>query len=157
STLQGATEYGNLVIFGPAPFRQKVVDALNLLKERTPDAIAILEKYIFGIALSKGSGVILSSKPCAIYYGRQSEHLPVIEVAGALAHEGFHCKLYWEYRDSHGGQQPPKEVFSGRTGEEQCVRYQCDVLRRLGASSDVLAHYEKVLETEYWKTPFEHR
>src|SRR5215468_7765234 len=114
SSLQGATVYDNtnLVILGPREFRQRIVEAMDALKKHAPDALALLLEYVSPITLGRNSEVFVSQrKPGAILWGYRSANDPIIEIASGLAHEAFHCKLYWEYRDSHKGQEPPGDVF----------------------------------------------
>lgn len=71
-----------------------------------------------------------------------------IEYAGALAHEAYHCELYRRVEQSAAGGQVPRQAYSGENAEALCLKYQCDVLRRLGLDAALIDRYEGGLQSK---------
>ena len=149
------------MIRGDDAFVRATVEALELLKSRTPDAYALLEMHIGDVVSGQPSGVAISAlrhlpKTMIVMGLSYSEH-STVEYAGALAHETYHCELYRRAQggDPHGS--VPTNVYSGKDAESLCLRYQCDVLRRLGLADAHIARYESALESNWWEVPFDQR
>ena len=81
----------------------------------------------------------------------------VIEYAGALAHEAYHCELYRRAEQFASGGQVPKHAYSGEHAEAMCLKYQCDVLRRLGLDETLTNRYESSLPSKWWDVPLDQR
>jgi hypothetical protein len=153
----GSTNVGNLTVFGPSAFRIHIINALKLLETKSPDAYGLIQSYIYAITYSKSSAVFATDRPAAIMVGRPTAYDALDVLAAGLAHEAFHCKLYWDFRDEHAGQEVPPNVFSGPEGERKCVEFQCKVLEQLGAAQEIVRATRDALKTGYWEVAWEHR
>jgi hypothetical protein len=153
--------HDGIAIRGDADFVRATVEALQLLKAKTPGVYVLLQEHIGDIVSFKHSGVFTHSlrhipttlvliSPC---YSESS----AVEYAGALAHETYHCELY--RRGQAGGPRGsvPTTAYSGEYAESLCLKYQCDVLRQLGLDEARIARYESSLKSKWWETPFSQR
>src|SRR5258707_12299511 len=95
--LHGSTEFGPIFIYGPEEFRQRATHALKILEQNAPNVLQLLKKYVDIIVWSTESKVNPAKRPAIIFFGRESDaRFESIQFAGRLAHEVYHCKLYWD-------------------------------------------------------------
>ncbi len=153
--------HGGVTARGDDAFVRATVEALELLKAKTPDVYALLEKHIETVISGKPSGVFawgLARYPATIMLmGPAYAKGSVVEYAGALAHEAYHCELYRRAEQSAPGGLVPRHAYSGEHAESLCLKYQCDVLRRLGLDEALIDRYESGLQTKWWEVPFDQR
>jgi hypothetical protein len=153
--------HGGVVVRGDDAFVRATIDALELLKAKTPDVYALLEKHVGFVISGKPSAVVvrgLARFPTTmVVMGPAYFERSAVEYAGALAHETYHCELYRHAEQSAPGRPVPRHAYSGEHAETLCLRYQCDVLRRLGLDEAHIDRYEKSLESRWWEVPFDQR
>jgi hypothetical protein len=136
---------GGVTIVGDNAFVRETTAALKLLKNRTPDVYALLQKHIGCVVSSKPTRVsshffaaccvtsLLAYAPTTVVLMRPyGSELPIEERAGILAHETYHAELYRRAQNGDRHQVPPENAYAGERAETLCVAYQCEVLRRLG-------------------------
>jgi hypothetical protein len=158
SLLQGSLEVERIAVFGRQKFRDNVAAALRLLRAQAPEAFGLCEQYFSVVIMSRHSGVDVTSRPAVVMLREWATRASPRYLASVLAHEAFHCRLYWSYREGHpGSDDVPPEIFSGETGERECVEYQIEVLKRLGGTDQEVSHLRDSLKTEYWKVPWHQR
>lgn len=153
-----------VVIIGDDAFVRVTTEALQLLKSKTPDVYALLQKHI---------GCIVSSKPrrvssqafAACCLASFLAHSPTTAVlmrpfgceistevrAGILAHETYHAELYRRAQDGNPRQAVPANAYSGEQAETLCILYECDVLRRLGVDEWDIHRNKRLLESKWWE------
>jgi hypothetical protein len=157
---------GEVVIIGDDAFVQATSEALELLKNRTPDVHALLQKHIACVVSSKRTRVsshsfaagcltsLLAHSPTTVVlmrpYGRE---LSTEKRAGVLAHETFHAELYRRAQGGNPRQAAPEDAYSGERAESLCVAYECDVLRRLGVDEWEIHLNARRLESKWWEAP----
>jgi len=153
--------HGQVTACGDDAFVRAIVDALDILKAKTPDAYALLEKHLVTIVCVKPSGVFtkgLSSRSRTVVgMGPGWSKGSIVEYAGALAHEAYHCELYRCAEQSTPGRSVPRDAYSGEHAESLCLKYQCDVLRRLGLDEERVHFWERRFESRWWEIPFDQR
>jgi hypothetical protein len=151
--------HGRVTVIGKGAFVRATIDALELLKTKTPDVYALLEKHIWIVISGKRSCVVVSAlarSPTTMtvvgpIYLKES----VIEYAGGLAHEAYHCELYRRAEQSAHDGLVPKQAYSGEHAESMCLKYQCEVLRRLGLDEALIDRYESSLQSRWREVPYE--
>jgi hypothetical protein len=156
---------GGVVIIGDGGFVRATTEALELLKNKTPDVYALLQKHVGCIVSSKPTrfakqafaaccitGLLALAPTTAVLMRPYCSELSVEQRAGILAHETYHAELY-----RLGQKSPPQKEPDDAHGREYekslCVAYQCDVLRRLGADVFSIYRVERQLESKWWEAP----
>ena len=154
---QGSSEVGGIKIYGRQVFREQVAAALRLLHAGAPAAFSLCEQYFDLVIMSRHSGVHVATRPGIVMLGEWAIEASARYLASGLAHEAFHCSLYWSYRDRHPGRDAPTDVFSGERAERECLEYQISVLRQLGETEESAAHLRDLMKTEWWNVPWHER
>jgi len=152
--------HDGVAIRGHEAFVRATVEALELLKAKTPDVYALVQKHIGDIVSGKPSGVftsMLGFGPTVVVMGPLFSEGSVIEYAGALAHETYHCELYRAAEKDGARNAVSEDAYSGEHAESLCLRYQCDALRRLGLNELHIERYETGLATRWWDVPLDRR
>ena len=153
--------HGGVVIRGDDAFVRATIEVLELLKAKTPDVYALVEEHIGYVVSGKPSGVVvrgLARFPTTmVLIGPAYSQRSIVEYAGALAHETYHCELYRRAEQLAPARPVPSHAHSGEHAESLCLRYQCDVLRRLGLDEAQIDRYERSLESKWWEVPFAQR
>jgi hypothetical protein len=153
--------HDGLTIRGDEAFIRATVEALELLKSKAPDVYALVQMHIGNVVAGKSSGVLpraLRHLPTTMLtMGPSYSEGSTVEYAGALAHETYHCELYRRAQRGDPHRAVPANEYSGEQAESSCLRYQCDVLRRLGLSEAHIDRYESSLKSKWWEVPFDER
>jgi hypothetical protein len=156
---------GGVVIIGDCGFVRATTEALELLKNKTPDAYALLQKHVGCIVSSKPTrvskqpfaaccitGLLALAPTTAVLMRPYGSELSIEQRAGILAHETYHAELYRLAERRHPGQKVPKDAYLGEYAESLCVAYECGVLRRLGADVFYIYRVERQLESKWWES-----
>lgn len=117
---------GAVTVVGDDAFVRAITAALELLKNRTPDVYALLQKHIGCVVSSKPTRVsshfaaaccltsLLAYAPTTVVLMRPyGSELPIEERAGILAHETYHAELYRRAQNGNPHEAPPKNAHSG--------------------------------------------
>jgi len=157
---------GEVVIIGDGGFVRGITEALELLKNKTPDVYALLQKHVGCIVSSKPTRVskqtfaaccitsFLALAPTtAVLVRPYVSEISIEQRAGILAHETYHAELYRLAQRRNPGQKVPDDAYAGEYAESLCVAYQCKVLRRLGADVFSIYRMERHLESKWWESP----
>jgi hypothetical protein len=157
-----STRFGNVEIRGNTRFKNQVVNALVLLKSKSPDAYAIVTNYIGIIEQAKHSGMKAYAKPPTFHLNGRTAYYSVTWCASAIAHDSFHSKLFHDYLDKHRSQAPgdalksdwglvPDHIWIGEAAEKQCVEHQLQVLREIGAPGEEIIQGQWNPTNRYWE------
>jgi hypothetical protein len=157
---------GEVVIIGDGGFVRATTEALELLKNKTPDVYALLQKHVGCIVSSKPTrvskqafaaccvtGLLALAPTTAVLMRPYGSELSLEQRAGILAHETYHAELYRLAEKRNPGQKVPKDAYGGKYAESLCVAYQCDVLRRLGADAFDIYRMDRQLASKWWESP----
>ena len=158
---------GGVVIIGDDAFVRATTEALELLKNKTPDVYALLQKHIGCVVSSKPKRVSSQSfaacclvsllahfSTTAVLMRPYGAELRIEQRAGILAHETYHAELYRLAQSRNPRQKRPDTIYySGEYAETLCISYECKVLRRLGADEWTIYRTERMLESKWWEAP----
>jgi hypothetical protein len=79
--------------------------------------------------------------------GERTWNSPTTWYASAIAHEGFHIKLYREARMRSGVEPPEINTWAGAEAEKKCLKFQLRVLQELKAEDAVLEYLRELMES----------
>jgi len=127
------TEIDGIVIEGNKKFLIQTRKALSLLKKSVPLLYRrIILTGIKKIKLHKTSGMNLFAKIPTYEVSERTAFSSLKWYASTIAHEAYHSKLYFDYKNKHKG-QVPRKVFASAEAELQCIKFQTKVAKRIGA------------------------
>ena len=142
-----------ITIKGDEVCQNKTVEALNLLKVKSPESYKDVESYIGIIECAPaGSGVYANENPPRFLVGNQTRDAGVIWYAGSIVHDAHHSMLYNQYFAAHKGQHVPAEIWTGKQAEQDCINVQYKALEDLGADQATLDYLKNTINTNYWET-----
>ena len=157
---------GEVVIIGDGGFVRGITEALELLKNKTPDVYALLQKHVGCIVSSKPTRVskqtfaaccitsFLALAPTtAVLVRPYVSEISIEQRAGILAHETYHAELYRRAQNGNPHHELPISAYSGEHAESLCVEYECGVLRRLGVDEWDIHQKVRALESKWWEAP----
>ena len=133
--------YG-LKIIGPPHFKERVNNALKLLKEKAPHDYECVMYFIDRIECGKSLRSFIKVKTRTLILSespKKSKFDPAL-TAGTLVHEACHSELY------HKGLP-----YGDRLGEAICLKHELVTLFTLGAPLFLIKGKAKAMELEWWK------
>jgi len=83
-----------------------------------------------------------AKKPTFIVGKRTWDHSP-IWYAGAIAHDAFHAKLYFDAKRENRAGEPDADAWTGAEAEKKCLAFQREVLLQLNADAKTIAYIEE--------------
>ena len=151
--------HDGIAIRGNEAFIRATVDALELLKSKAPDVYALLRMHIGDVVAAKPSGVLITPLRhfATTLVAVGTIERSTAEYAAGLAHEVYHCELYRRAQQADPHRSVPANAYSGEHAESLCLKYQCDVLRRLGVAEGRIERYESSLKSKWWEVPIDQR
>lgn len=152
--------YDDITIYGNEDFIESTIKALELLKGKIPDTYKLVQMHIGDIVSGTPSGVFTDLRrfgPTFVIVAPSCSNGSIREYAADLAHEAYHCELYSNAERGGLGSHVEPSAYSGENAEKLCLRYQCDVLRKLGMSEIEVQDYEGLIRTKWWEVPYEKR
>ena len=117
-------------------FLKDVDAALRLLRDRVPSEYRDIKKFVGRIQEVDSwhhGGMVPWKRPPTFLMDRGTASRSVTWAAGAIAHESCHSRLWHEYSKRHGTIDVPRAAWGGQANELRCIRYQVEVMKRLGA------------------------
>jgi len=126
-------QFDGLQIRGTTRFKEQVVSALILLRDKSPQAYGIVTGYVGVIKQSKRSGMWSDRVPPTFELADPTSFYSLTWCAGAIAHDSFHSKMFHDHRNSHEGTTPPDARNLQVDEEKRCLAHQVQVLREIGA------------------------
>lgn len=149
-----------VTIYGSENFISATVKALELLKDKTPEAYQLVRTHVGDIVSGKPSAVfpdMLWLGPTYVIMGASYSEGSTIEYAAAIAHEAYHCELYSKAEKANPGKRVQPNDYSGEQAEALCLQFQCDVLSKLGLDEERIKEYANQLHTRWWEVPMDKR
>ncbi len=123
-----------IVIEGNGRFVAQTKRALGLLKTKSNCIYKnTILPHIKKIKLHKTSGMNVFAKVPAYEVGKQTAFSSLKWYASTIAHDAYHSKLYFDYKNKHGG-RVPRYVFASPEAEKKCIKLQIKVAKKIGAS-----------------------
>lgn len=125
--------HDKITIRGNEEFINSTIEALQLLKEKVPEAYELVLKYVGDIVSFKPSRVFpdtLELGPTYVLIGASYSEGPVAEYAAGIAHEAYHCELYMKAKKENLDRDVPYDVYGGEQAEGSCLQYQCECTKK---------------------------
>lgn len=126
-------------IEGSPEYRKQVGQALNLLKNKAPNAYQIVKKYVGKILQNKRSGMAAFENPPTYKMSDRTAFYSLTWCAGTIAHDSYHSKLYHDYREKKG-EPVPYEIWAGFEAEKKCIKHQMETLMLIEAPLHEINH-----------------
>jgi hypothetical protein len=130
-------------IVGDPAFKKRVAEALKLLREKSPEAYAVVKKYIGRIQQGERSGMWAERNPPTYEMSSRTAQHSLTWCAGTIAHDAYHSRLYHDYLKDQG-KPPPHEYWAGAPAERKCIRFQLQVLRQIGAPANEVEYCRRL-------------
>lgn len=130
-------------IYGSKEFKEQVSNALDLLRLKASDEYSTITNYIGRIEQGNKSGMWAERKPPTYEIGDRTAFYSVTWCAGTIAHDAYHSKLYHDYKLVKKG-PVPSHVWKGETAEIKCLKFQLEVLKKIGAPKHEIDHCFKI-------------
>jgi hypothetical protein len=128
-------------IIGSPAFIVCTKEALALLG-RTP-FFNVIPRYIAVIQQGRRSGMRADAERPTFVVGKRTWNHSALWYAGAIAHDGYHSKLYQEARAATGA-KPAADSWTGTDAEKKCLAFQIEVLQSLHADEETVAYLKQV-------------
>ncbi len=123
------SSYGRISIKGDPRFTTETLSALGLLDAKAPDDYRKVETYIGIIEQSTRSGMAAYENPPIFRVSDQIASSSPTYYASSIAHDAMHSEQYHTYPTING--MVPDHVWTSKTAEQACNRYQLQVLKKL--------------------------
>lgn len=121
-------EYRSLKIIGEEKFVETIKRSLNILRYQAPGAFTMVRQHVGKIQQGKPTRMWTSENPPTMTIDRKSAYHTDTFTAGIIVHEACHSKLYKE-----GGNADPEDYDAIQKEELECIEYEKNVLRQIGA------------------------
>jgi hypothetical protein len=158
--LSKSGQFDSLTLQGTPQFDEQVEKALALLKTRSPAGYATVTNYIGIIQQNEHSGMDVHHKPPLFQLNDHSASYSVTWCAGVIAHDSYHSKLYFDYKQQHPrALLVPDDIYGGERAERACLEHQISVLKAVGAPASEIAWCQQC-ETQtnkYWDVRYNQR
>ncbi len=130
------SDFYGVTVFGSKSFIEQVERSLGLLREKSPDAFKLTQRYAPRIEQNSRSGMRAYDDPPTFNLSQKIASYSDTWCAGSIAHDAYHSSLYHEYLAKHG-EPVPDDAWSGQAKELECIRYQARAkgYRRTGKRS----------------------
>ncbi len=148
-------EYHGIEVSGSGAFQSQVRSALDLLRTKAPEEFAIVATYVKRIEEHQRSGMDVARDPPTCQLAPATAYASITWCAGVISHEAHHALIF----------QSTSAGYGGRHEEQQCIKRQIDVMKRIGAPQsevDYLAgqdgsHFDLDGDGEYTSKDYELR
>jgi hypothetical protein len=132
---------GDITIRGRAEFLLRTQESLALLK-RSPQ-FAVIQSNLAIIRQGRRSGMKAWAKLPTFIVGRRTWEHSALWYAGAIAHDAFHAKLYFDAKRENPGRGPDADAWTGAEAEKQCLAFQREALIALEADAKTIAYIDE--------------
>jgi len=140
-----------IIIEGDAEFVKNTENALSLIKEKSPEHNAIVEKYIGKIQLHTFSGMAAYDDPPTFLVGSSISNASVTYYASSIVHDANHSKLYNDYQSQYG--YVPDEIWTGYDPEQECLAVQIIFLEKINAPQSEIDYAKSLIGENWWDGP----
>ena len=131
-------------IRGTAGFRARTRESLGRLQSTSQ--FEVIRSHIGVIRQGKRSGMKAWAERPTFMVGKATWQHSALWYAGAIAHDAYHAKLYFDAKMQHCAKKPDADSWTGAESEKQCLRFQRQVLAALNADPKTLAYLEACLD-----------
>ena len=127
-----ALAHKGIELAGSLSFVDQIRGALNLLSEKSPEALTNIQQYIDRIEEGDQSGMYARKRIPTLVLTQKTAMYSLTWCAGTIVHDACHSQLYHEYRDAHG-LPVPNDAWTGQQREMECIAHQLSIMRQIGA------------------------
>ena len=131
--------------------------ALAFLRDEAADYYDYANQYIGKIlCLESGSGMKMGWDPPTFKVGlRTRDGESPMWYAASIVHDACHSAQYHDWLAEHpGGRRVPRDIYSGRDAERQCMEIQVEAMIDLGVPAENLETFvDDAMETGWWEAP----
>ena len=120
--------YRRIELIGEKKFIKTITRALNLLRYKAAGAFAVVRENVGRIQQGKVTRMWVKEDPPTITIRKKDAYHTDTFTAGILAHEAYHSKLFSEGKSASAG-----SYTSIQEEEMKCIRFEKDVLQKIGA------------------------
>jgi hypothetical protein len=135
-------------VAGSERFKDQVHRAIVLLQQQDLVSYEVLTNNVGRIKEGEQSGMHAYSTPPVYEMSDVTAFYSVTWCAATIAHDSFHSKLYHDYQRGHPG-PVPDSVWVGRAAEQECMKYQLEVMGRIGASEWEISYAKTQADGHY--------
>jgi len=126
---------------GSAAFRARTREALELL--RMSALFGAAGDHIAVIRQGRRSGMKAWAEEPTFTVGIATWRHSAIWYAGAIAHDAYHAKLYFDAKGGSHGKEPDSDAWTGADAEKQCLAFQRQVLLELHADEEIISYLDR--------------
>lgn len=126
---------------GRAAFRVRTREALELL--RLSPLFGTARDHIAVIRQGRQSGMKAWAVKPTFTVGKATWRHSVVWYAGAIAHDAYHAKLYFDAKGGKRGNEPDADAWTGVEAEKECLAFQRRVLVELNADEKIIAYIDR--------------
>jgi hypothetical protein len=127
-------------IRGRREFLIRTQEALALL--RPVAQFAVIHGHLKVIRQGTRSGMRAWGDKPTFVVGKPTWRHSLLWYAGAIAHDAYHAKLYFDAKGDHGT-EPEADAWTGAKAERECLAFQQQVLLALNADETIIRYIEK--------------
>jgi hypothetical protein len=128
-------------IRGKRKFLLRTKEALALLK--TSSKFEVVCSHIDVIQQGKRSGMKAWLKKPTFVVGGATWQRSALWYAGAIVHDAFHAKLYFDAKRKNGVHEPEADAWTGAQAEKKCLAFQREILVELNADEKTIAYIDE--------------
>ena len=143
SARQESERIADMEVRGGRTFRRQARAALLLLQPLAE--FALIRSHLAMIRQGRRSGVTAWAESPVFTVGTATWAHSPHWLAGAIAHDAYHAKLYRDARRGSADGKVEVDAWSGKTAERACLIFQREVLLGLQAGRSLVDHVEKHL------------
>lgn len=125
---------------GDGEFRRRASEALVLLQPLAQ--FELIRAHLGVIRQGKRSGIEAWAKRPVFTVGAPTWNHSPLWLAGAIAHDAYHAKLYRDAKKHDSEREPGTEIWTGRAAERVCLAFQRQVLLALNADDAIIEYVE---------------
>jgi hypothetical protein len=127
-------------VTGNSEFLLRTKEALTLLQPLAQ--FALIRAHLAKIRQGKRSGMKAWLTAPMFTVGKPTWQHSALWYAGAIAHDAYHAKLYFDAKGDHGRTEPEADAWTGAKAERECLAFQQQVLLALNADETIIRYLE---------------
>lgn len=145
---QVTADGNDIEVLGSREFIAQVTTALDLLRNQAPEEYELIRGNVGRIRQGQHSGMAAYEEPPTYEMNDRTAFYSLTWCASTIAHDAYHSKLYHDYKTSFG-EPVPEDVWTGQQAELECMEFQAEVLRKIGAPEGEIRYLNSLDGTHY--------
>jgi len=135
-------EIDGILIVGTQKFRDRISEALDLIKTSSPNSYRYIINYIGKIEQSLFSGMAAYEDPPTFRMGNKITFSSLTWCAGSIVHDAYHSFLYHDYIEKNG-MPVPYNAWGGFESEKKSNNEQLRFLIATNGPAHEIEHLKK--------------